>query len=403
MFKVMIVDDEYDIREGLTTLTDWEKQGFTVAVTARDGIEALEIYEKEKVSLVITDIKMPGMDGLELSGRLKELNNEVEIIIISGYNDFNYARQALKYNVSSYLLKPIMLDELHSELEAVKKRLMKRMGERRTAIEYRERLKDYFLIRAARGEIVKDADKSAREFGISLSGKRALILAVQLENLAGTSGSTDIGDMAPGRLVVKNILEELLEEGKKGFLFEDIEYHFGILYLSSEEDAARLQDEVRCFVHNAEEKVKRFASDSKIAVGIGCIAGDWDSLKDSYRSAADSLSRARYNKLDRRISDILNYIETNYQEDLSLKKLSSVFFINSIYLGQLFKKETGENFHNCINRVRIENAKRLLRDEKLSIHEVSERVGYKNLEHFYLSFKNIEGCSPGEYLRSLSR
>ena len=250
MYTTMIVDDEYDIREGLAKLINWNEQGFAVTSVAGDGIEALEVYMEERPSLVITDIKMPGMDGLELAGKLRSICSDVEIIILSGYNDFEYARQALKHKVSGYILKPVLVDELCSELEEVRLHLSE----------------------------------------------------------------------------------------KSGFQPSPKEMHHSV----------------------------------------------------------------RTDKQSVLVTGILDYIIANLHEDINLKKLSSLFYVNAIYLGQLFRKETGMYFHSYMNRLRIEKAKALLVENRFSINAVSEMVGYKNLEHFYLSFKNIEGCSPGEYIRNYS-
>jgi two-component system response regulator YesN len=117
MFKLLIVDDEKLIREGLATGFDWESLGFYVCGTAANGIEALKIIEKDMPDVIITDIKMPLMDGLNLIKHVNAKNKDTKFVVLSGYDLFDYAQKAISYGVTSYLLKPISEDELFPLME----------------------------------------------------------------------------------------------------------------------------------------------------------------------------------------------------------------------------------------------------------------------------------------------
>ncbi|BBI33766.1 response regulator transcription factor [Cohnella abietis] len=112
LIKLLIVDDEPVICEGLRYTIDWEELGVEVAGVAYDGEEALRFIENEEVNIVLTDIRMDGMDGLKLTEHLNISFPQIRVIIISGYEDFSYARQAIRMNVNDYLLKPVEIDEL---------------------------------------------------------------------------------------------------------------------------------------------------------------------------------------------------------------------------------------------------------------------------------------------------
>uniref|UniRef100_A0A7C5Z8A5 Response regulator n=1 Tax=Caldicellulosiruptor owensensis TaxID=55205 RepID=A0A7C5Z8A5_9FIRM len=125
MFKILLVEDEIFMRKGIIKLIDWDRLGFEVAYEAGNGQEALEILKSEKVDVIITDIKMPVMDGIELIKRVSEkFENKPAIIIISGYNEFEFAKAAIKYGVNDYLLKPIDENELIQTLEKIKTRIL---------------------------------------------------------------------------------------------------------------------------------------------------------------------------------------------------------------------------------------------------------------------------------------
>ncbi|MDQ6417852.1 response regulator [Paenibacillus sp. LHD-117] len=119
MYTVIIVDDEKFVRKGLIKMLDWESSGFQVIDEAEDGEDALILLREKKPDLVLTDIRMPVLDGLELIHAAFEEKMETEFIIISGYNDFRYARQAMRYGVLDYVLKPVDQAEIKQALEKI--------------------------------------------------------------------------------------------------------------------------------------------------------------------------------------------------------------------------------------------------------------------------------------------
>lgn len=119
-YSVMLVDDEEYILEGLTNVIEWERAGFRVDCTARNGKEALRLLETRPLDLVITDVRMPFVDGIALIKAVSERHPSVKTIIVSGYGDFEYARQAIQYGAVGYILKPTRNDELYAALRKVK-------------------------------------------------------------------------------------------------------------------------------------------------------------------------------------------------------------------------------------------------------------------------------------------
>lgn len=135
MIKVVIVDDEPKLRQGLQTLIPWESLGFTVIAAAANGKEALKVIEEKTPDVVIVDIRMPVMDGLQLIEHLTSDGHHLHFMILSGYADFEYAKQAIKYGVVGYLLKPVDVAEMSANL----KRIRERIEEERLQGEWRER------------------------------------------------------------------------------------------------------------------------------------------------------------------------------------------------------------------------------------------------------------------------
>lgn len=123
MYKVLIVDDEPVIAEGLKKIVDWEKYNCVVAGTASSGKEGLAMVEKCQPDILFTDIRMPGMDGLTMLAALRSEYKNLQVIILTGYRDFDYAREAMKLGVFRYLVKPSKMKELDEAMESISERL----------------------------------------------------------------------------------------------------------------------------------------------------------------------------------------------------------------------------------------------------------------------------------------
>lgn len=123
MFSIILVDDEQEIRESISELVNWEKTGFTFLGAAENGVDALQLIEKKVPDVLITDIKMPVMDGIELAKRVREEHPTVKVIFLSGYDEFEFAVSGIKLNIASYLLKPISRHELENTLQEIRLQL----------------------------------------------------------------------------------------------------------------------------------------------------------------------------------------------------------------------------------------------------------------------------------------
>ncbi len=129
MLNVLLVDDNINILEGLSVLIDWETMGFCVSHKSQTAADALEYMENEHIDVVVSDIKMPGMSGIEMIERIKQTKKDVKFILVSGYSEFDYAKWAIDYDISGYLLKPIDEEELIKNLNKIKHEIEKRKEE----------------------------------------------------------------------------------------------------------------------------------------------------------------------------------------------------------------------------------------------------------------------------------
>lgn len=145
MYKLFIADDEAIIREGLRCLLDWETLGFTIAGEAANGDAALQFLLSETPDLVLLDIRMPGMSGLDVVRIAREHGYDGKVAILSGYSDFNYARTAIRYGVLSYLTKPIDEDELLEIVTQIRNQLDSDASARDSSAHYRQKAYDSII------------------------------------------------------------------------------------------------------------------------------------------------------------------------------------------------------------------------------------------------------------------
>lgn len=415
MYKVLIVDDEPLILEGLKHIIDWEGHGLEIVGEACYGTEAIEILNKTKVHILITDIKMPFMNGLELIRHIREKELNIKCIILSGYDDFEYVKEAAKLGIENYILKPVSEDELLSTLVTT---LAKIESELHKQIEIRENnqiLRENILYRWVTNNISsEELVKRADFLGISLKSDSYLAIVVSKLLRSVDGSSCPIADDHLLKYAVGNIISQTLtEEGLPFALFHDLEGDIVLLLAgqAAREDrsvlmealkkcsenmrkflkitafmtAGSLETDVKS-VHHSYTRAKRLQDDNLIPPSIGIIF--WDEIEGSMEE----------NKGGSIIKKVLGYIRNQYAADINLKTIAYEFDINPGYLGQLFKKETGDTFPNYLNKFRVEKAKELLANTSLKASEVSERIGYaNNSNYFYTVFKKITGMSPSEF------
>lgn len=229
MYKLLLVDDRKDIIDAIEHLVDWNTIGIKVIGKAANGIEALAIIKVEQPHIMITDVKMPNMDGLELTKRAREFNKDMEIVILSGYDEFDYAREAMSLGVKDYLLKPLKIEKLVELATKIKKELDNKQQEqkqytsfKRRAIESMPLLQAEYFNRVIK-ENTLDKEKmkeKIKDLGvdIDLSGFRVMTLSCDdIESKNGLGG--DMGQELINFAVI-NIMKEVVMDSLKAVIFK---------------------------------------------------------------------------------------------------------------------------------------------------------------------------------------
>ena len=175
--KVFLVEDEMVIRNGIVKSINWEKEGYRLVGEASDGELAYPMILKEKPDILLTDIKMPFMDGLELSRLVKQELPDTKILIFSGYDEFEYAKEAIRIGVTEYLLKPVSSEQLLEVMRRISKQIEQDREEREMLRQYQEDMKENvererqnFFSHVIRGEVsIGEAVKNGKKYGMDLS------------------------------------------------------------------------------------------------------------------------------------------------------------------------------------------------------------------------------------------
>jgi two-component system response regulator YesN len=218
-YKLLIVDDEKVVRDRVVSLLDWETAGFEVIGSCENGLEAMEILEKDCPDLIMTDIRMPFMDGLELAGFVQRNYPMVKLVFLTGFDDFNYARKAIDLSVMDYLLKPITADELSESLKRIRERLDKQLAERRDL----SLLRDYYEQSLPQCAVVfsyttdngnlqpRQIEESIRTLKITeLEGNLFRVAVLKIDEASFSHGVFSHGDQALASFGVFNITERNL-------------------------------------------------------------------------------------------------------------------------------------------------------------------------------------------------
>ena len=337
MFEAIVVDDERIIRTGISSFINNNDTGFEVIHTFKDGAEAIEYLKSHDPALVITDIKMVDVSGIELTKYIYENKPHIKVILLSGYSEFEYAKAAVKYNVEDYLTKPTDFGELS-----------------KTLLKVREALAS-----ASSTDVNIFFDKLKQLYAEIITGKTN----------EATDTLTDLlkNNRRPG-VYFCQFAANLFE-----IIFDKLHVNLKLQFLQEKADCKQLLD------MTDRTEIISFSVDLLQRI-ISRVSADSDDTAASVTAK------------------LIQYINEHYAENISLQDAAEKVFFSPVYCSRFFKKQTGENFSDFLLRVRMENAVRLLRDNK-KITDISRECGYSNSGYFTRIFKEYYKCTPSEYLR----
>ena len=299
LYRIILVDDEEEVRKSIIRKIDWEAVGFTVVGDAENGEDALEKIESLEPDVVLTDIRMPYMDGLTLAEKIRQKYPSMKIVIFSGYDDFEYAKRAIKLNVTEYILKPVNVEELTAILKRIQANLDEEIEQKRNVNLLRENyrkslpiLRDQFLKELVSRPMDEETVKERmREYGISLEGaKKWIALAVDIddEDVRGEGKLPLHEEKSLIPISVLQIMEENLKPYYRHILFsfsgtDEIELA-GIVAI----DETNTQTDLINMLGDICKEIKKILK-VPATVGIGHSTLTLGNMSVSFQSAVDAL------------------------------------------------------------------------------------------------------------------
>ncbi|MFC5529626.1 response regulator transcription factor [Cohnella yongneupensis] len=293
MYKLLFVDDEILVREAIRTQMNWAEYGFDCIGVSEDGIEALEFIEQNKPDVVLTDIGMPFMDGLELTKELSEKYPLIKVIILTGYDDFEYAQQAIKMQAVDYILKPVTADELggvlgklRSELDLARREKQDYEHLKRQLTESMPLLRERFLERMLTSPM---SDKEKREgwqyFRINWKGPHAIELVMVVDDFLWSQTVTT-SDQQLIWFAVFNITQEIISKYDGAVVFRDRDNR--VLTLLSGVDPVELQEEALRYAEEIHHAVTSILP-VKVSIGIGDASELGSNVSIAHETALSAL------------------------------------------------------------------------------------------------------------------
>lgn len=357
MYKLMIVDDEEEVRHGIINSIDWSRYGFEVINEAENGQEALDIIDEIIPDVLITDICMPLMDGLELTSSINEHFPTIKIIVITGFDDFSFAQKAIKHGVTDYILKPILPDDIYELLKKLKIRLDQEVREKEDINKLQKHysdslpiLKDSFLTSLILGNPDSNTIKNRTTlFKLRITGS---LFASAVINITGI---TELKKFA-----ILTEIKEILEKHNIGetFFYDST---IVILFAFNNKNQNIVRNKLFSLLGEIRQTIEKFLKLS-ITIGLGNIQDSQSKFKESYKTAISALE---YHL-------ILGENKIIFVEDL---EPSTINFFH-------FDEEKEEKLISCIKFCREKDVSAAV--EALFLNLQTEHISVKEYQIFFM-------------------
>ncbi|MGM0903978.1 MAG: response regulator transcription factor [Bacillota bacterium] len=318
MIKVLIADDEIQIRKGLRLKVDWDKEGFEIVEEASNGKEALEIIKNKDIDLVITDMRMPIMDGVELAKRCHIEFPHVKIIVLSGYSDFDYVRNSLKQGVRDYLLKPVAPDELEEAIRKIRDEIKDEMAKKAELVRmnqlanlHLQEMQEQYILYLVKEErlqpnIVKERLQQLQLEELLNENAKVQFITVEIREAADPIKLEEL--MLPFQMVCR----EIVQEQKGTYLFKDPSYTKMIQFLQIIESDTQTSTRTSQLVKRIQQSINKYLKLDTV-IGIGNVVNGLTEYRSGYISSlfawSHSLLGAKSQVIDQTIprEEVFNF------------------------------------------------------------------------------------------------
>ena len=397
-YKVLIADDETIIRWGLRSFVEQDPD-FEVVAMADDGEMALNEARTWKPDLILADINMPFMNGLEFIEKLREEQPDVCIVIVTGYEEFEFVQKALRLGVKEYILKPIMEDKFFQMLSEVKKELSDQRRQKRYIVWAESQIERYNLYMTEKffqewlgGQLdLTEAETQIRYLKLDIPAEFT-VADLDIREAVDKPADAAAWDLNVTLLACQNVLADLAEEHDRKLLCVRLSSDHLALISERLDDAA---------IHGMKEDIRSSFSrylhlDTKFAFRDG--AG-LEALVSCMEECEKELSsRTGYSRIT---LEAIRILEESYADSsLSLNMVAEKLAVTPQHLSRTFRGETGVTFVSYLSKLRIRKAMLLLQDPNLKMYEIAEQTGYVTQHYFSNVFKKAIGVSPADYRKA---
>ncbi|MEI8094093.1 MAG: response regulator [Spirochaetales bacterium] len=393
MYTVLIADDNPTICQGLLELIPWAEDQMEVVATASNGREALAILTTRPIDLLITDVKMPVMDGIDLIRNLVDRGVKTRRIILSAFSDFDYVRRAAVYGIENYLLKPVEAVELRNTLLSAIDKIQFESQRNWLEAEGAPLLRGNILARWVSGSISpNELQDKGRFLKLPLAATHYRV------DLVSSSDQNPVPDAwaAVWRTSVA------MSPGMDAEVFRDVPGNLVVLFSAGDAPSlARFANDAMerfraaLVVHGESFPVFRA---SEVVSGMELVHDAYLQVIETPEDPQTPASTSPLSRSSHLAAKVNEYIADHYRQEINLKTVAYELGMNAFYLGQIFRGSTGDSFTNRLNSLRIDAAKELLRGhDTLRVSEVATMVGYSNPNYFFTVFKKYTGVTPAAY------
>ncbi|MCE5286155.1 MAG: response regulator [Pelosinus sp.] len=395
MWKVLIADDEPKIRKGLRNSLDWAELDLSIVGEAEDGEIALEMAKNIQPDILLVDICMPFLNGLQFIEQLNRAVQDCIVIIITGHDEFTYAQQAVKLQVFDYLLKPVSRQQLLAVVERAKQELSvlysqhKKMQIANQQLEksmpylQAQFLNDWLGARLLPAEIQEQLDFFSLPFKSA-----SVLLVIKVIEKFNKGELLNKWDNQLLLFALENITEEVCRRYYASYIITSSAGDIVVVGHLKSEELLELTGSLEKYI---EKYLKRIVLVQKKSVDnpVTELAAAYEEIQRSFREQESFTPIVLLSQ---------KYIEKNYyKEELSLQDLAEEMQISATYLSRLLKQEIGVSFIDYLTQVRVNMAISLMADPHKKIYEIAEQIGYSSQHYFSTAFKKVLGVSPAEY------
>lgn len=380
MVTLLIADDEQLERQALRHIIEKNCDGITILGETGDGTSAVRIAAAEKPDIILMDIRMPELNGLDAAKAIRNTLPATEIVILTAFDEFNYAKQALSLGATEYLMKPVRPNDLLNALTAVvakitesKRKMMEETELRKSLDDAKPFIQMSFVYDLLSGEHSNLADINSFHYPFSCERTVADNIRCGERKQAQEALLRLLNEMFASRASIGTVKASVLE-----LLI--------VLSRAAVEGGANLEQLTLLNVNRINQLMT--CSDCQ-------QVGRW--MLDTLDQLMDNMLAAQSKAKVRLINKACEYIGKHCNRELPLEHVAQMVHLSPYYFSRLFKREKNCTFVAFLTQVRIERAKRLLQNSDLTVARVAKESGYRDAGYFCRVFRQVVGVTPNQY------